>query len=224
MRNHRPTIKGLDQVEERYQRIAARCLEVRNGTGQCLAVCAPARGDGVSSVTVGIAGAVARNRGADVLIVETDMERPVLADDFELAATPGLSDFLSSGIDLEVVLQKTKTPHLWLLPAGTATGNPGPLLRSARFEELLVSVRHLFCAVVIDTPPLLTSPHASLIASKADGLVIVVRASRTHVHELASAIERVGSTPIRGVVLNRTKRWLPAWLSTGLGISRFELQ
>ena len=36
-------------------------------------------------------------------------------------------------------------------------------------------------------------------------------------------LKAAGQIPVRGVVLNRTRVWLPVWLSRLLGVSRFEL-
>jgi Mrp family chromosome partitioning ATPase len=67
-------------------------------------------------------------------------------------------------------------------------------------------------------PPLLSSPHAALIARRADGVVLVSRAGRTHAKDIERAARAVEGVQVRGLVLNRTKRWLPRWLS---GIAGF---
>ena len=214
----------FETVEERYRQIAARCLDTKRPTkSQSVAVSSASLGDGVSSVTIGIAMAAARNLGSDVLILETDMQRPQLADDFGIEAVLGLSDYLSSDIELQSVVQETRAPKVWLLPAGRRTPNPGPLIRSDKFHELMTSLHGVFHTIIIDTPPLLTSPHAAVIANQADGLVLVVRAGHTHIHDAAKALKAAGQIPVRGVVLNRTRVWLPVWLSRLFGVSRFEL-
>ena len=214
----------FETVEEHYRQIAARCLDTnRPAKSQSVAVSSATVGEGTSSVAIGIAMAAARNLGSDVLILETDMQRPQLAEDFGVDAVLGLSDYLSSDIELKSSVQETRAPKVWLLPAGRRTPNPGPLIRSDKFHELMKSLHSVFHTIIIDTPPLLTSPHAAVIANQADGLVLVVRAGHTHVQDAAKALKAAGQIPIRGVVLNRTRVWLPAWLSRLFGVSRFEL-
>ncbi len=212
-------------LEERYRQIAARCLDPNATTSksQSLAISSAVHGEGASSVAIGIAVAAARNLGADVLLLEADMQRPQLAADFAADAMIGLSDYLSSDIPLESVIKETRAAKVFLLPAGRRTPNPGPLIRSDRFRDLLKQLHGVFPTIIIDTPPLLTSPHAAVIANHADSVVLVVRSGHTHAHDAAKALKSIQDTPVRGVVLNRTRTWAPQWLTRVLGVSRFDI-
>jgi len=217
--------EAFAEIEERFRQIAARCLDTtRPARSQMLAVSSPTLGDGSSSIAIGLAVAAARNLGSDVLVIETDMQRPTLAHDFGTEAMLGLTDYLTTDIDLKSVLHETRAPKVRLLPAGRKISNPGPLLRSPRFEALMKDLRTQFRTVIIDAPPMLTSPHASVIAAQADGLVLVLRAGETHLHEAKGAIKAAGTTPLRGIVLNGTRAWLPGWLSRAFGVSRFDIE
>ncbi len=212
-------------VEERFKQIAARCLDTsRAGESQSVAVSSATVGEGKSSVAIGIAVAAARNLGSDVLILETDMQRPRLADDFRLDRGAGLSEYLSSEVELETIIQPTRIPNVWLLPAGHPTPNPGPLIRSRRFQELMTTLHGGYQTVIIDVPPLLISPHAAVIANLAESLVLVTRAGQTHIQDAANALKAAGEVPVRGVVLNGTRVWLPGWLARLLGVSRFAIE
>jgi capsular exopolysaccharide synthesis family protein len=214
----------FETVADRYRQIAARCLDTnRPAKSQSIAISSATIGDGTSSVAIGIAIAAARNIGNDVLILETDMQRPQLAQDFGHDVMLGLSDYLSSDIELKSVLQETHASKVWLLPAGRRTVNPGPLIRSTKFHDLMTTLHNSFKTIIIDTPPLLTSPHAAVITAHADAAVLVVRAGYTHEQDAANALKVLGQTPIRGVVLNRTRQWLPTWLMRLCGISPFEI-
>jgi Mrp family chromosome partitioning ATPase len=113
--------------------------------------------------------------------------------------------------------------NTWLLPAGTPAPNPGPLLRSGRLTELFPALRGLFAAVILDVPPLLKSPHAPLLTRFADGLIVTCQAGSTHSDDLKRAIEAAGNIEVRGIILNRTKHWVPRWVSKIAGISRTSL-
>lgn len=212
-------------VEERFKQIAARCLDAqRAGASQSVAVSSASVGEGKSSVAIGIAAAAARNLGTDVLIVETDMLRPRLLDDFRLEARGGLSDYLSADAEIESCIQPTRIPNVWLLPAGRRTSNPGPLIRSRRFNELMTTLHAGYQTIIIDAPPLLTSPHAAVIVKQAESLVLVARAGQTHIQDAANALKAAGEVPVRGVVLNGTRVWLPGWIARLLGVSRFAIE
>lgn len=212
-------------IDERFRQIAARCLDLSRPHGsQSVAITSATMGEGASSVSIGVAVAAARNIGSDVLLVETDMQHPQLAEDFQLSARQGLSDYLSSEVELESVVQATRVPNVWLLPAGRSVPNPGPLLRSRRFEDLLKTLHSGYETIIIDVPPLLTSPHAAVIANQAEGMVLVVRAGKTHLQDAAAALKEAEQVPVRGIVLNGTKTWLPGWVARLLGVSRFAIE
>jgi capsular exopolysaccharide synthesis family protein len=212
-------------IEERFRQIAARCFDTTHTTGsQSLAVSSPTGGARQTSTAVGVAVAAARNLGTDVLLVETNMAHPQLAGDFGVNDLYGLSEYLSSEVELETVLQPTRVPNVWLLPAGRPTRNPGPLIRSQKFQDLMVTLHGGYRTIVLDVPPLLTSPHASVIANQAGGLVLVVRAGGTHAHDATAALRAIGDLPVRGTVLNGTRTWLPAWMARMLGVSRFAIE
>jgi capsular exopolysaccharide synthesis family protein len=212
-------------IEERFRQIAARCLDAtRPLASQSIAISSATNGEGKSSVAMGVAIAAARNLGSDVLIVEADLQRPQLADDFRIDTMAGLSEYLASEVELEPAIQPTRVPNVWLLPAGRPTTNPGPLIRSKKFEDLMKTLHGGYQTVIIDAPPLLTSPHAAVIAGQAEALVLVARAGRTHIQDAANALKAVGNLPVRGVVLNGTRVWLPGWLARLLGVSRFAIE
>lgn len=212
-------------VEERFKQIAARCLDAtRAGASQSIAISSATVGEGKSSVAIGIAAAAARNLGSDVLILETDLQRPRLLDDFRLEARGGLSEYLAAEMEIDAAIQPTRIPNVWLLPAGRATQNPGPLIRSRRFNELMTTLHAGYQTIIIDAPPMLTSPHAAVIVKQAEAMVLVARAGQTHIQDAANALKAASDVPVRGVVLNGTRVWLPGWLARLLGVSRFAIE
>lgn len=222
----------LTKMEDHFRQLAARCFDEARGESQLLAVSAATRGTGTSAISLGLASAAAENLGGDTLVIETDLKNPQLARDLGVQTSVGLSDYLAKDIELAAILGPTSAPRLWLLPAGRAAGNPGPLVRSEKFTQLLKNLRDLrgptggpaFRTIVLDTPPLLTSSDAKVIAQHADGMVLIVRAGETHAHEVASALKLTGDTPVKGIVLNRARTWLPPWLSRIFGLSQFDFE
>jgi Mrp family chromosome partitioning ATPase len=64
----------------------------------------------------------------------------------------------------------------------------------------------MFEWVIIDTPPVGLLPDANLLASFADGAVVVVGAGETPYPLVQKAIAAVGKDKLLGVVLNRAAR------------------
>ncbi|HEY7801623.1 MAG TPA: CpsD/CapB family tyrosine-protein kinase [Dehalococcoidia bacterium] len=212
-------------IEERFRQIAARCLDTSSAAGsQSVAISSATVGEGKSAVSIGIAAAAARNLGSDVLLLETDLRRPTLANDFRLDTGFGLAEYLAAEVELEPIIQATRMQNVWLLPAGRPCANPGPLLRSQKFQDLMKTLHGNYSTIILDVPPLLTSPHAAVIANQAEGLVLVARAGRTHIQDAAQALKAAGDVPVRGVVLNGTREWIPGWIARFLGVSRFAIE
>ena len=66
-----------------------------------------------------------------------------------------------------------------MLTSGSLPPNPAELLQSHAMEQLLDKARTDYDVIVIDAPPLLPVTDAALIATQADGAVLVVRQGKT---------------------------------------------
>ncbi len=131
-------------------------------------------GEGKSLTSVNLAAAIAK-AGKDILLVDADMRRPSLHKIFKVKQEPGLSNYLVGEInDLPCV--PTVVPHLYLLPCGKIPPNPSELLGSARMEELLVKARAHFAQIILDSPPLISVTDATILSTKSEGVLLVIRA------------------------------------------------
>jgi capsular exopolysaccharide synthesis family protein len=141
------------------------------------------------------------------LLIEADLRKPTLAKAFGVGDEGGLSLFLSGHFSPLPKINKTQVPNLSLIAAGPVPPNPVALLNSERLTTFLHEVSATFKFVVIDAPPLLPFADARVLGSKADGVVLVVRAGVTAknlVRRACSLLEKSGSN-ILGMVLNGTE-------------------
>jgi Mrp family chromosome partitioning ATPase len=93
---------------------------------------------------------------------------------------------------------------LSLLPAGVPQPNPLAALTSTRMKDLLSEVGREVDWVIIDGPPLTGVPDGHVLASLADGVVVVVEAGHTPLAALEGAVKMLGRERIIGIVLNRS--------------------
>jgi non-specific protein-tyrosine kinase len=68
---------------------------------------------------------------------------------------------------------------LWLLPSGASSPNAAGALRAGTFRCLLQEVSLGFDLVILDTPPVLASADAAILAPIADDVLLVIRAGQT---------------------------------------------
>ena len=99
----------------------------------------------------------------------------------------------------------TGVENLFLLPAGKLPPNPSELLSSERMAFLLSNLEKKFDRIIIDTPPILPTSDALLIADHVDGVVLVVKAGVINRKMVKKAVDQLNSAraAIMGVVLNQ---------------------
>jgi capsular exopolysaccharide synthesis family protein len=169
-------------------------------------VTSPMPREGKTSTASNTAIAV-QSAGLRTLLIDGDLRRPQLADLFGLEPSVGLTSILLGEIDLEEAVQHHPRSGLAVLTSGTLPPNPAELLQSQAMRQVLDKVRREYDVIVIDTPPLLPVTDAALLATQADGAVVVVRQGKTTRDQLTHSMERlhaVGARPL-GVTLNMVR-------------------
>jgi polysaccharide biosynthesis transport protein len=144
--------------------------------------------------------------GNRVLLIDLDLRQPSVHRAFDLPLQPGLSELLSgSASRARDPIRPTEVRGLWVLTAGRPLVNPGDLIGSSAFRQLIQSFSKTFDRIVIDSPPVMAVTDASLIAHEDVGVVFVVSADRTPRRPAQAALDRLEAVGARfiGVVLNR---------------------
>lgn len=179
----------------------------RNRRAQVLLISSAHPGDGKSTTASNLAITLA-NTGRRVLLIDGDLRKPSLHRFYELAQDPGFSDALKIQGSVAGLIQPTFVPHLDLLTTGLDVSNPAELLASHRLGEILEELRHEYDTVIIDSSPLLAVTDPSIIASVADGLILVVRVMSTRRHDIDRTKELLATlgVPVFGMVINGITR------------------
>ena len=115
----------------------------------------------------------------------------------------GLSDVIIGKERIEEVIQPYNN-HLHLLTSGKLPPNPSEMLGSQAMTNLLEKLRCKYDVVILDSSPLQAVTDAQILATKADGTLLVIRAERTKKDSATLAknlLDKVGANII-GVVLN----------------------
>lgn len=134
---------------------------------------------GVTTVVAQLALAFARMSQEAILVLEADAPGAARYLGFQAApATPGLTEVLEGSADLDTALCRGEVANLWLLSRGRGDVDVIQLLGSEACQKLLAELRLRFRLIVIDSSPILRSAPTSLLASRADGVVVVVAAGR----------------------------------------------
>jgi receptor protein-tyrosine kinase len=172
-----------------------------------LAVTSATVGDGKTTTAINLAATLAQSPGTRVLLVDTDLRRPLVAANLGLENSgPGLvGALLDARQELGAVVRPTPF-HLDVLPAGRIPGNPYQVLESPRVGQLLEQARSVYDCVILDTPPVLVVPDCRLMSQWVDGFLVVVAAHRTPEKLLAETLSALDPDKTLGIVFNRDDR------------------
>jgi len=135
--------------------------------------------EGKSVTVANIACALAESETLRVCLVDADLRGGSLHRLFGLPPSPGLSDVLRDGVAPQKALEQTQLRNLTLLPAGSASDNPGELFASPYVQELLAFLKRSHQYVILDTPPTLLFADACELSKLMDGVVLVVAIDET---------------------------------------------
>jgi len=174
-----------------------------------IAVTSAVRGEGRTTVSLGLARTVAHDGETRVVLVEVDLERPSLAVRLSLQPGPGLADVLMGRATLRNALVLVEE-NLWVLPAGDAGDRVPRLLRQIANGALTIKADSAD-VVILDLPPVMTDAYAPLIATATGAILLVVRGAATPYKVVRAAVERFDGARPQGIVLNAPRTALPRW-------------
>ncbi|HEX4421795.1 MAG TPA: polysaccharide biosynthesis tyrosine autokinase [Kofleriaceae bacterium] len=168
-----------------------------------LVVCSANQREGKTTSVIYLGTTMAQS-GARTLLIDSDMRRPRLHKSTNVALTPGLSNLLIGDDNYDSLIKPTEVENLFVLPCGPTPPNPAELLLTKRFETVLGELAKRFDRIILDSPPIQPVTDAVVLSKRVDGVVLVVRASKTMRDELrrsAKMIRDVGGS-IVGVIVN----------------------
>ncbi len=157
--------------------------------------------EGKSLVSANLAGVLAQRKHS-VLLIDGDLRRPVLSQQFGLGTMAGLSEWLMGGTTALSNIYKLEGPGFWLMPAGNPSGNPLELMQSGRLSLLMNQLAGLFDWIIIDSPPLLPLADTTVWARVTEGTLLVAREGKTERTQLMQGLDLIKKSDLLGVVLN----------------------
>ena len=139
-----------------------------------------------------------------VILVDADLRRPNVHNFYGFQNRIGLSDVFRGENGLEEVLKKWSGGEVSVITAGDLPPNPSELLGSKKMSEILKSLASSADIVIIDGPPFVVA-DAPVLASKVNGVLLIVRLGHTRKPAISALMEQVNraGAKVIGVALNR---------------------
>jgi Mrp family chromosome partitioning ATPase len=195
----------IDPDSERaaaYRVLRHHLLEL--GRPQVVIVSSASQGEGKTTAAANLALALAECGRAKVLLAETHVRRPQLANVFRLVPPWCFAEQLAAHRSQPMLpWSLVEIPQLWLHVAAI---NPRiektQLLDGPAFAIAMERLRAGgYDHIVIDAPAVLGSADVNLMADAADAVLMSVRAKQTTTRDLRRAIDQIGAAKVAGTVL-----------------------
>ena len=187
---------------EKFRFLAVRLRQLRqNRPLKKILITSTIPQEGKSTVAANLACTLARRRQQKTLLLEGDLRRPNITNQFGIGRIPGLCEWLN-GQSESINIYKLQGLGLWILPAGAAPQNPLELMQSGKLSVLMEQLEAWFDWIVIDSPPVLPLADTSLWSRLADGVLLVTRKGTTEKQQLQRGLEAIEKSKLLGALVN----------------------
>ena len=147
-----------------------------------------------------------------VLLIDADVSKPSVSRILGIKKTPGLIEYLEGGVnDLSDIILRTEVSGLRIIPAGKRHKFSTELLSSNKMASLAqeLSDRYPDRIVIFDSPPLLATTQAEVLATLVGQVVLVIAAESTSQNIVMESVKKLtGCSDVVLTLLNKTQRSL----------------
>lgn len=150
----------------------------------------------------------------NILLVDADLRRAKITKYLGITAETGLADLLTNGANVDDALLNIGINNLTILPAGKIPHNPAELLGSMKMRNLITILKAKYDYIIFDTPPVIPVTDAGVLGSQTDGVIMVIKASRTQkgVVEHAETLLKQVQAKLLGYILTNIQYHIPAYI------------
>ncbi len=201
--SHLVSIGGAESLgAEKFRFLAVRLRQMRQTRPlKKILITSTIPQEGKSTVSANLACTLARRKQTRTLLLEGDLRRPTLAQQFGVGKVPGLSEWFH-GDSPALNLYRLEGLGLWYLPAGSAPENPLEMMQSGKINALMDQLAAWFDWIVIDSPPVLPLGDTSVWARMADGILLITRRGITEKKQLKKGLAALDQSKLLGALVN----------------------
>lgn len=189
-------------VTEAYLTVSNKLrMATENGLPRILLLTSTLPGEGKSSSAFGLGRSLAKS-GRRVLLIDADLRRPTFTVDGKKRDGNGFTNVLTGERTAEQVISNVYD-NMWLMPAGDIPPNPSELFSGTKVEPMIRDLAAKYDVLILDSAPILGFVDAPMLASIADGTIIVFEAGRVRTSMAQTSVkslQAVGAHIIGGLV------------------------
>jgi protein-tyrosine kinase len=165
--------------------------------------------EGKSFSSVNLALSIALEKDFTVVLIDADVAMSKITRMFALEKHAGLTDKLEEpDMDVSDLIIKTDFPGLSIIPAGKHTTMATELIASRAMTDFIQEIgqRYSNRIIIFDSPPLLATSEAAVLAEKMGQIVVVVEANKTPQSAVLDSIGLLRKDKAIGLILNKTSK------------------
>jgi exopolysaccharide/PEP-CTERM locus tyrosine autokinase len=178
--------------------------------GNLIMITSSLPGEGKTYCAINLAMSIAMELDHTVLLIDADVARPSVLRTLGLPAQRGLMDILlDDKLELADVMLRTNVDTLSILAAGTSTPRATELLASQTMSHLLdeIASRYPDRIVIFDSPPLLLTSEAHVLATHMGQIVLVVESETTTQHAVKESLRQLEGCSNVNLIYNKTREF-----------------
>ena len=168
-------------------------------------------GEGTSTIVNEFARVAATRIDKSVLLLDADRHRPIGSRNYPVKTEYSWIEALRSNKPLDKALYRIGLSNLYISPSCNSAMSTPEIFDSTRILNLWEQLKQRFDIILVDSPPLAQSPDGLAIASKVDGVLLVLEAEKTRwqaAKEAKEQITNIGGKVI-GIVFNKRRYYIP---------------
>ncbi|MCD6163586.1 MAG: CpsD/CapB family tyrosine-protein kinase [candidate division Zixibacteria bacterium] len=202
----RETIEGTE-----FRRLYSNIKSSYEGDLKSVMITSSTVEEGKSTIASFLSISIAETSGEKILLLDTDLRRPMVHNFFKLPKENGLADILDKKCSIKQAIKQTSIPDLSIITAGKVDRDPTLLLNQNRLREVFEELKFYFDLIIVDVPPIIPVSDPIIIASEVDSVLLVIRVGMTpkEVVKRAANFLKNSKINIAGVILNNFEEVLP---------------
>jgi len=170
--------------------------------------------EGTSTISRKLASTVSLRLEKNVLLIDLDRSRPDLHIYPTLTQEKKVDEIAKGDGEIGQTLCQVDESSLYVMPLFKEVVVTPRTLEFARGDKFWEPLRERFDLIIVDSPPATLFPDGLGMASKADGVVLVVEAEKTRWPAALSVKERIKQSggKVLGIAFNKRRYYIPGWL------------
>lgn len=187
-----------------FRDLRTKLMQKAGKNNFCLMVSSLASGGGCSYICENLAAAIALDFEKTALLIECNITNPT-SQKLLPAADIGLTDYLADpSLQVSDIIYATGIPRFRIVPVGENKSIGSEFFSSDRMEEFIseIKARYPERFIIIDAPPINSSPDARVLADLCDYSLLVVPYGRVTRLQVSTGINSIPKEKLSGLIFN----------------------